>query len=422
VWGAGSFLLRDSTSSPGDLVLSALECGAITHYKVTHHPADGSYSIGDKSHASLEEMIAFYGRNTLEESVLRHPLSRDDADDGAALLPRYLFTVKALYKFTPRDNDDLGFRKGELLNVLQQQQQDWWRAQSQSTYKVGFIPANYVQAVEPAPESSPAAAAAPPTAPVAAAAPLAPVAPETPRTATAAAAAGPAVAPKAARSVQHLARTQSVYANEPRPAATPPPQEPEPAPHPPPSSHATTAATTAAATTAELAVAAAPVHQPLGGALGTRPFVLCRAKKARAASPYDSFELSFKVRQGSMRLPAAHLSVHPDCAHTCLWALQRGRPGRQAGDLICVLSKSGSHWEGKIVGTDKVCPAAIVLASRSVFPRGVRVRIRMRVPDRDPCFWGQRGSFPFVMVEVIAPENYDDAMRALEADFLRGFA
>jgi proto-oncogene C-crk len=59
-----------------------------------------------------------------------------------------LFTVEALYNFQPKDNEDLGFLKGDLLDVTEQHEAQWWRARSQRTNECGCIPVNYVRKVE----------------------------------------------------------------------------------------------------------------------------------------------------------------------------------------------------------------------------------------------------------------------------------
>ena len=55
------------------------------------------------------------------------------------------------YNFTARDDEDLSFHKGELLNIIEKHEPEWWRAQSQSTLEIGVIPANYVTEVADGP-------------------------------------------------------------------------------------------------------------------------------------------------------------------------------------------------------------------------------------------------------------------------------
>nr|XP_054772644.1 tyrosine-protein kinase Yes-like [Lytechinus pictus] len=53
----------------------------------------------------------------------------------------------ALYDYDARSEDDLAFRKGDILDVTKTEG-DWWQARSQRTGKEGYIPSNYVAPVD----------------------------------------------------------------------------------------------------------------------------------------------------------------------------------------------------------------------------------------------------------------------------------
>lgn len=50
----------------------------------------------------------------------------------------------ALYDYDARTDEDLSFRKGEHLEILNDTQGDWWLARSKRTRLEGYIPSNYV--------------------------------------------------------------------------------------------------------------------------------------------------------------------------------------------------------------------------------------------------------------------------------------
>ena len=50
----------------------------------------------------------------------------------------------ALYDYDARTNEDLSFKKGEHLEILNDTQGDWWFARSKATKQEGYIPSNYV--------------------------------------------------------------------------------------------------------------------------------------------------------------------------------------------------------------------------------------------------------------------------------------
>lgn len=54
----------------------------------------------------------------------------------------------ALYDYDARTDEDLSFRKGELLEIINDTQGDWWFARSKTTKQEGYIPSNYVASVK----------------------------------------------------------------------------------------------------------------------------------------------------------------------------------------------------------------------------------------------------------------------------------
>jgi fyn-related kinase len=50
----------------------------------------------------------------------------------------------ALYDYDARTDEDLSFRKGEHLEILNDTQGDWWLARSKRSRQEGYIPSNYV--------------------------------------------------------------------------------------------------------------------------------------------------------------------------------------------------------------------------------------------------------------------------------------
>ena len=50
--------------------------------------------------------------------------------------------VRALHTFEPTEPNDLGFKKGDVIMVLNREFKDWWRGQLRG--RTGYFPANYV--------------------------------------------------------------------------------------------------------------------------------------------------------------------------------------------------------------------------------------------------------------------------------------
>ncbi|CAG2173420.1 unnamed protein product [Oppiella nova] len=55
--------------------------------------------------------------------------------------------VIAMYAYRAEHTDDLTFRKGEKLEVLERSDPDWWTVRRIKTGEIGYIPANYVASI-----------------------------------------------------------------------------------------------------------------------------------------------------------------------------------------------------------------------------------------------------------------------------------
>ena len=48
------------------------------------------------------------------------------------------------YDYDSRTEDDLGFKKGDLLYIISTEDADWWFAQHKDSGDKGFVPSNYI--------------------------------------------------------------------------------------------------------------------------------------------------------------------------------------------------------------------------------------------------------------------------------------
>ncbi|NWW46223.1 STAC protein, partial [Pedionomus torquatus] len=55
-------------------------------------------------------------------------------------------TYVALYKFIPQENEDLEMRPGDIVTLLEDSNEDWWKGKIDN--RTGFFPANFVQRVQ----------------------------------------------------------------------------------------------------------------------------------------------------------------------------------------------------------------------------------------------------------------------------------
>jgi len=128
----GTFLVRPSSTIKGDLVLCVKEGPKVSHYiiNLTHENSKSVYKIGDKTFSTMKELLTFYKQRLLDTSPLVRIFSK----------PR----VRTKYNFGGKDDEDLPFKKGEILMIVHKIEPLWWLARNHLGDK-GMIPANYVE-------------------------------------------------------------------------------------------------------------------------------------------------------------------------------------------------------------------------------------------------------------------------------------
>ncbi|XP_061558940.1 adapter molecule crk-like [Phycodurus eques] len=159
----GVFLVRDSITSPGDYVLSVSENSKVSHYiinSISNNRLSGSglapprFRIGDQEFEALPALLEFYKIHYLDTTTLIEPItkSRGFVSSSASVPPQQAEEaefVRALFDFLGNDDEDLPFRKGDILRVLEKPEEQWWNAANQEG-RAGMIPVPYVEKYRPA--------------------------------------------------------------------------------------------------------------------------------------------------------------------------------------------------------------------------------------------------------------------------------
>ncbi|KAG7478539.1 adapter molecule crk-like [Solea senegalensis] len=165
----GVFLVRDSITSPGDYVLSVSENSKVSHYiinSISNNRQSGPglvhprFRIGDQEFEALPALLEFYKIHYLDTTTLIEPINKSkhtsfiNVGAGGGPTPRLEDEyVRALFDFPGNDEEDLPFRKGDILRVLEKPEEQWWNAQN-SEGRAGMIPVPYVEKYRPASPSS----------------------------------------------------------------------------------------------------------------------------------------------------------------------------------------------------------------------------------------------------------------------------
>jgi hypothetical protein len=91
------------------------------------------------------QLIAFFRLHTLEVTVLTGPLAPSEALESGKRVVFFMETVRGKFNFNARDSEDLSFHKGDLMNVIEKHEAEWWKAQNPKSLEIGVIPAPYVK-------------------------------------------------------------------------------------------------------------------------------------------------------------------------------------------------------------------------------------------------------------------------------------
>lgn len=140
----GSFLVRESIRAVGDYTISFRIASGVKHFKIISHEY-GDYFIADNCFNSLSDVVEFYMNQFLcENRYLTQPV-RPAKPVTSPSKPRRL--VRAKFDYTATSPDELSFRKGDALTVLNGDDRNWLWASLQGQAFTGFAPSSLVEDV-----------------------------------------------------------------------------------------------------------------------------------------------------------------------------------------------------------------------------------------------------------------------------------
>ncbi|XP_075570621.1 GRB2-related adapter protein 2 isoform X1 [Pelecanus crispus] len=137
--GVGSFIVRASQNSHGDFSISVRHEDDVQHFKVMRD-SKGNYYLWTEKFHSLNKLVDYY--KTTSISRQKQIFLRDNSQEEK--VNRTLW-VRALYDFDAVEHDELGFRSGDILEVLDSSNPSWWKGRLRG--ELGLFPANYVTPV-----------------------------------------------------------------------------------------------------------------------------------------------------------------------------------------------------------------------------------------------------------------------------------
>ena len=104
--------------------------------------AEGNASVLDAGHNKYHPTSSAVHMSAHNPSI-NSPLTPGPHGGTTSYMPRGPIFI-ALFDYDQRTSEDLSFRKGERLEIINNTDGDWWQARSLETLKEGYIPSNYV--------------------------------------------------------------------------------------------------------------------------------------------------------------------------------------------------------------------------------------------------------------------------------------
>ncbi|XP_054634983.1 growth factor receptor-bound protein 2a [Dunckerocampus dactyliophorus] len=126
-----NFLIRESEVTKGDFELSVRSGNGVQHFKILRDSA-GHYFIWVVKFQSLNQLVSYHYTSSVARDQLL--LLRTVQDQSGHF--------EALYDFEPQEEGDLAFKKGDLVDVLDDSNNDWWKGVCNG--KTGMFPSKYV--------------------------------------------------------------------------------------------------------------------------------------------------------------------------------------------------------------------------------------------------------------------------------------
>uniref|UniRef100_A0AC34G7H2 SH3 domain-containing protein n=1 Tax=Panagrolaimus sp. ES5 TaxID=591445 RepID=A0AC34G7H2_9BILA len=109
---------------------------AVQHFKVLRDTKRGSYHLWTRKFNSLNELINFHRSNSVSKQHQILLRSMDSAFSQKNPL------VQALFDFSPQESGELGFKRGDIINVINREDENWWEGSLNG--QRGLFPATYV--------------------------------------------------------------------------------------------------------------------------------------------------------------------------------------------------------------------------------------------------------------------------------------
>ncbi|KAK6171084.1 hypothetical protein SNE40_019344 [Patella caerulea] len=126
----GGFLVRDSESTPGDLSIAVKFGDGVQHFKVLRD-GSGKYFLWLVKFNSIKDLVEYHRTSSI---------SRTQTIVLKDMIQQY---VEAKFDFESQSQDELAFKKGDIIRVIEKVDENWWKGELSA--QVGIFPITYVE-------------------------------------------------------------------------------------------------------------------------------------------------------------------------------------------------------------------------------------------------------------------------------------
>ncbi|XP_056264861.1 growth factor receptor-bound protein 2a [Pseudoliparis swirei] len=128
----GAFFIIRSPSTPGDFELVVKFGNGVQYFKILRDGA-GKYFLWLIKFDSFNQLVEFHHTSSVSRSQI---IYLHDPEEIQSI------QVKALFDFTAKEDGELSFKRGDIVQVLDQSGAGWWKGTCNG--KTGMFPNNYV--------------------------------------------------------------------------------------------------------------------------------------------------------------------------------------------------------------------------------------------------------------------------------------
>uniref|UniRef100_A0A0X3P562 Growth factor receptor-bound protein 2 n=1 Tax=Schistocephalus solidus TaxID=70667 RepID=A0A0X3P562_SCHSO len=145
----GAFFLRPSEAGGNGFSLSVKDGMKVLHFKVLQDDR-GKYFIWMCRFDSVNQLIEYHKKTTISRDRLLTLVDPQPSKTfGNSGQSHSIQRVIARFDFEANDKEELSFRRGDVIEVLGREDENWWQGRLTKSDQVGLFPANYVDIIPP---------------------------------------------------------------------------------------------------------------------------------------------------------------------------------------------------------------------------------------------------------------------------------